>query len=340
MLIMFHFESEEELQQTLLQCKQAALQAIPYYQLDWDQIRFNQLSGTCTFVLETQEKQKLLLRIHSGMDIQEIEAELLLLESLHANSDLIIPQGLVSAAGSRVITLERDGNVEYHATLLSWVEGEHSQGALTDDQVYQEGVLLAKLHQAAEGLTLAQNSNFKRPAWGQQTFQQAWARLTKYYSNFLREAEFQLYREAADRVSSWLATLSVEKNSYGLIHGDLHQGNIVFHDGQPRAIDFGRCGYGFFTYDMAHVILGLYPAQRKLVIQGYESIRMLDQDWYAALEAFAVMVLIENTSHHAPNPRETESLQAEQPYAQAILQHYLDGKPFLFNAIEINQNSR
>lgn len=57
MLIMFHFESEKELQQTLLQCKQAALQALSYYQLDWEQIRFNQLSGTCTFVLETQEKQ-------------------------------------------------------------------------------------------------------------------------------------------------------------------------------------------------------------------------------------------------------------------------------------------
>ncbi|WP_246320215.1 hypothetical protein [Paenibacillus qinlingensis] len=89
-------------------------------------------------------------------------------------------------------------------------------------------------------------------------------------------------------------------------------------------------------YSLAHRILGLYPAQRELVIKGYESIRKLDDNWLTELEGFAVMVMIENYCHHAPDPRETEGLIAEQPYAQAIMKNYLNGEPFLFHVIEVN----
>ncbi|WP_248928553.1 hypothetical protein [Paenibacillus hamazuiensis] len=71
------------------------------------------------------------------------------------------------------------------------------------------------------------------------------------------------------------------------------------------------------------------------MIRGYESVRKLQEGWLPALEHFMVMVMIENYSHHSPDPRETQNLQEEQPYAQAIIKHYLAGKPFLFNAIEI-----
>lgn len=86
---------------------------------------------------------------------------------------------------------------------------------------------------------------------------------------------------------------------------------------------------------MAHTILGLYPLQRELVIKGYESVAKLEGEWVQTLEHFTVMVMIENYCHHAPDPRETEGLKAEQPYAQAILRNYLKGDPFLFNTIEI-----
>ncbi|MGO4500996.1 hypothetical protein AB4114_34630 [Paenibacillus sp. 2RAB27] len=51
-----------------------------------------------------------------------------------------------------------------------------------------------------------------------------------------------------------------------------------------------------------------------------------------------MMVMIENYCHHAPDPRETEGLKAEQPYALAIINNYLNGEPFLFNAIEVKTN--
>src|SRR4029450_890805 len=38
---------------------------------------------------------------------------------------------------------------------------------------------------------------------------------------------------------------------HGLIHGDLHHKNVLFHRGEARAIDFDDCGWGFHLYDLA-----------------------------------------------------------------------------------------
>ncbi|MFA4133068.1 MULTISPECIES: phosphotransferase [unclassified Brevibacillus] len=69
-----------------------------------------------------------------------------------------------------------------------------------------------------------------------------------------------LYQLAADKILTGLSKLDKNSSNYGIIHGDLHQGNIVFHNGDPRPIDFGRCGFGYYLYDIAHTILGLFPA--------------------------------------------------------------------------------
>ncbi|WP_254457117.1 hypothetical protein [Brevibacillus sp. HB2.2] len=65
-------------------------------------------------------------------------------------------------------------------------------------------------------------------------------------------------------------------------------------------------------------------------MKGYESLRKLEGDWLPKLESFAVMVMIENYSHHASDPRETEGLKKEQPYAISMVKNYLNGKLFLF----------
>jgi len=71
------------------------------------------------------------------------------------------------------------------------------------------------------------------------------------------------------------------------------------------SFDFGRCGYGYFLYDMAGAILGLFPNRRMLFIQGYESEKKLEADDVRYLESFFIMSVIENYTHHASNPEET-----------------------------------
>lgn len=46
------------------------------------------------------------------------------------------------------------------------------------------------------------------------------------------------------------------------------------------------------------------------------------------------MIMMENYSHHASNPREIESLKSEQIYALAYIREYLSGRSFLLNVVE------
>ena len=78
-----------------------------------------------------------------------------------------------------------------------------------------------------------------------------------------------------------------------------------------------------------------YDSGRAIFIEGYEAIRKVDDDPIAALECFLIMAIIEAYSFHAENPLETENLIEEQPYAQAILRAFVNGKPFLFQALEV-----
>jgi Ser/Thr protein kinase RdoA (MazF antagonist) len=330
---LFKLGSQEEIKKTISESKLAALRALQNYDLDWEQIRFNKLSDTCTFLIETNKDGSYLLRIHSGMNRAEINSELVWLDALNEKIDVAIPKGILDRYGSTTVKIDQENGYSGYASLMRWVEGVHVSGGFTEGQIYSEGILLAKLHQASQDFKLT--SNFVRPVWGEQSFKQAMTRLSQHYDRFLTDAEFQLYQSAAERILSRIINFRADGESYGLIHGDLHQGNIVFHNEEPRPIDFGRCGFGYFLYDIAHTILVLYPAQRELVIKGYESIRKLEDDWLAALETFTVMVMIENYCHHAPDPRETEGLKEEQPYAQAIIKNYLSGAPFLFNTIEV-----
>ncbi|MGW9530755.1 hypothetical protein ACWHAM_24110 [Paenibacillus terrae] len=71
-----------------------------------------------------------------------------------------------------------------------------------------------------------------------------------------------------------------------------------------------------------------------MLIQGYENVRTLEADYVRCLECFFVMVMIENYSHHASDPRETSRLIDEQPYAQAYLREFLNDTSFLFEVIQ------
>lgn len=325
---------DNEIEKAISQSKLAALEALQNYNLDWEHIRFIQLSDTCTFQIDTSKNGSFLLRIHTGMSQEEIISEMDWLDYLNKTLDITIPKGILDRNGFQTVRIDLEDGFYSYASLMRWVEGTLASGGLSDEQIFKEGILLAKLHKTSEAFELT--PNFVRPHLGEQSFIRAMSRLNKYYDRFLSNEEFQLYQSAAERILSWIPKLHRDSRSYGLIHGDLHQGNIIFHNGEPRPIDFGRCGFGYFLYDIAHTILGLHPLERDLVIKGYESIMRLESDdWLSVLESFTVLVMIENYCHHAPDPRETEGLKQEQPFAQAMIRNYLKGKPFLFNTLEM-----
>lgn len=131
-----------------------------------------------------------------------------------------------------------------------------------------------------------------------------------------------------------------QENTYGLIHGNFHLGNVVFNGGEPRPIDFGRCGYGYYLYDMAGALVGLGVKQRERFVAGYESVKKLPSGYMQQLECFFIMFMIENYCHHAANPEEAENLTSEQMFACAYLQAFLQDSSFLFRRVDPVQVGR
>ncbi|MGF6355007.1 Ser/Thr protein kinase RdoA (MazF antagonist) [Paenibacillus sp. 4624] len=330
----FRFDTHEERRALLIRARKVALSAIQQYDIEWDNIQFIQLSDTITYKIETSTDNHYLLRIHSDrLSREEIRSELLLLQALNKSKDLKVPEGIPSCDGIYVLDIETEiGYRRPYITMMRWIEGEKATGEFTDSHAYNMGVLMSRLHEATKDFNPP--SDFVRPTWGVETFKRDMAKLERCHEHFLSEEAWKLYQDAAEKVVSQLTTMRPSEHNYGLIHADLHTGNMVFNDNQPYPIDFGRCGYGYYLYDMAGTMLELWPKHRWMLIQGYESIRKLEMDYTRDLECFFVMIIIENYCHHASDPRETASLINEQKYAQAYIREYLNGNPFLFEVIE------
>lgn len=313
------------------------LQALKAYDLDWTKVEYIKQSDSITFKVETETAGKLLLRIHGERCSRaEILSELEWLSHLSGAAELVVPVGLPDSSGSYILETRSEAGGEAqqlnYVTLMRWVEGEHSEGNLPDEQLYAVGVMLARMHEA--GAQFVPSAEFTRPVWGADSFRKEWDKLEKHHAAMVPEAGWKLCQAASARILGELEAMTPDPGSYGLIHGDLHFGNVVFTEGQPRAIDFGLCGYGFYLHDLAAALLELSTEQRRSLIGGYSSVRALEPDYERKLECFFVKIMIGNYSHHISNPDELPSLREEQPYALAYLREYLADSRFLFKRIE------
>ena len=88
-----------------------------------------------------------------------------------------------------------------------------------------------------------------------------------------------------DLVSA-VKSLSIDNDEYGIIHGDLHPGNMHFQENQVTFFDFDHCGYGWRAYDLS--LFHYAPdALQKAFFQGYESLRPLTEGERDCLPIFA-----------------------------------------------------
>lgn len=329
----FQFDTEETRQNLLSRARNVAFRAIQQFEMEWTGIRFLQLSDTVTFKIET-DIANYLLRIHSDrVTKEEILSEAAFLDELRRKQDLIVPEGIRSSGGSYVVVCETEaGYKNPYVSLSKWVEGEQRGGELTEDQVYRLGVMIGRLHEASADFVAPHD--FVRPHWGSASFGREVTKLERYYSRFLSSKSWEIYQEAIEKIVLRISGMPRDDRKYGLIHADLHSGNVVFHNGKPNPIDFGRCGYGYFLYDVAASLLELDPVQRRLLIRGYEEVIKLDKEYISDLECFFIMNMIRNYCHHSSNPLEIPNLIQEQKYALAYLDEYINDRSFMFKSIE------
>lgn len=65
----------------------------------------------------------------------------------------------------------------------------------------------------------------------------------------------------------------IDRNSYQRIHGDFHRGNLLSNKDGFLLVDFDDCQMGPVVQDVWMILQGLEPEDRKLLIDGYETLR-------------------------------------------------------------------
>ncbi|NWK71975.1 phosphotransferase [Bacillus paramycoides] len=157
------------------------------------------------------------------------------------------------------------------------------------------------------------------PYWGD-TFFEAWGkaigqlhRLTMNYpktddrdtweedeSAIVNELEDKKVKEIATVLMDEIKVLPIEKETFGLMHGDIHPGNFHYDGKELTIFDFDDAAYNYFIHDLAMVLYysvlftpwtveektEFARKQLQVLRKGYEYEHRLADSWYESLPLF------------------------------------------------------
>jgi len=179
---------------------------------------------------------------------------------------------------------------EKPAAIFPWIEGTIvCQKMVTTTHTHAVGAALAGLHRAAKGIAGSE---------GRFRVEDVRRRLFRIGGAKWGDAT----RELMSAMDRWVAKRAADLPR-GLIHGDLFRDNVLWKESEIVALlDFESASDGSFAYDLAVTILAwcygdaLDRALVKAMIEGYESVRPLEQSERDGLLAEACIAAIRFTT--------------------------------------------
>lgn len=114
-----------------------------------------------------------------------------------------------------------------------------------------------------------------------------------------RADDMAFFHDTAEALRSVIAGLGKRANTYGVIHGDAHVGNVLYHKKAGfTLIDFDHCAHGWRVYDLVPLLNTLRINVRdaaivervwSLVLEGYEMERPLSELERESIPVFQVL---------------------------------------------------
>jgi Ser/Thr protein kinase RdoA (MazF antagonist) len=226
-----------------------------------------------------------LLRIHRPGDQtpDAIASEISWLTALRNDLGLHVPDPVPARDGRGVVIVEVEGVPGPRAcSLLRWMEGvTHGRKSERPSHLAMVGRIMAVMHSHAASWDRPED--FIRGRWdwdglfespGTAGTDESWV------WDALPLKERRLYEASARNTADAMEDLGEGPEAFGLIHADLHLGNVLFGGGEARPIDFDDCADGLWLYDMAVTLYGYrskedWPVWRDALLNAYEEVRPL-----------------------------------------------------------------
>ena len=262
-------------------------------------------SENTNFRVDVVTGERYALRIHRpNLRTEEaVRSEMMWLAALRQETDLVVPEPTPTRDGNLLTVASIEEVPEPRiCVLFRWIPGRFFDDKLTPSHLERVGTFMARLQ--LYGAQFRRPAGFARGRLDNLTDKARHAAARDGSEAFARQqidnptdeaAAIRLVTEICstedgERVERLIRKIREAQriigqgpDTFGLIHGDLHQENYLFHKDGVQAIDFDDCGFGYYLYDLAVTLSEVNwrentPALRQGLLGGYRSVRALSPE--------------------------------------------------------------
>jgi Ser/Thr protein kinase RdoA (MazF antagonist) len=248
-----------------------SLQILSQYPIDVKSAISINYEYNATLKVEATDGRLFALRINtnSPRTPENLRAEIAFVRFLAEDGRVKVPHPIENSDGDFYTSIPHAASGRmFHCVLYSWILGEELEDEPTDEQLAALGAAMATMHIVAPGFTLPEGSalpKFDDPLWWTEDF------LLSEKSVLDVEAK-ELIAQALSAIKSGVSKFYLNATP-GVIHADMHGGNVLWHDGGLSVIDFDDCGLGLPIQDFATALYYFdTPEQDGAFKAGYQSV--------------------------------------------------------------------
>ncbi len=284
---------------------------------------FIRQGDTISYQVKTTAGEIFLLRLHipktqsmgtHGADYAAVNSELLWLEALCRDTDLVLPQPIRNQSGALVTQVQSSEAAEkINCTLLRWVVGEpYHRDLETSDFAFQIGEIAAKLHNHASAWQIPEG--FTRPDREIPYFEKVLKGIQPAVADGrICTSDYAVLETSVHLLIEQLREIGKDRRFWGLMHADMHKGNMLLHQDKIRLIDFSFCAFGNFMFDLAVCMSDMKKELHPAFLAGYQNLRPLPAGYQSLIEGFFVGSMVGTFSYWVPDPVATVLLARKVP---------------------------
>ncbi len=189
-----------------------------------------------------------------------------------------------------LVIATRDNGEEYIITAFAWLNGQ-TWGYIGNNEKlsFNWGKVMGDMHRAAKDYNPPNHYDVQKDIFD-----------GFYWGSFFDDLKaYPTVYKITQELLNEIIALPRDKDSFGIIHGDLHQGNFFVDGDQINVIDFGDSIYGWFALDIAISLCHALWWDRKdeagndythstieNFIKGYLSANQLSDFWLSKIPLF------------------------------------------------------